>query len=325
VVAQDQETGRVLEVEGQAVVSATGAWTDEMRARLGWPPRLRLLRGGHLIFPRQRLPLTQAMTLFHPQDRRFLYVMPWEGAVLLGTTDLEHRYSLQDEPRIDLAEGTYLLEAARRWFPSFDLGQSDIISTFCGVRPVVNTGRKDPDKESRDHVVWSDKGLVTVTGGKLTTFVFLAQDALKAARKYITWADPGRQAAGQAAGGLAAQPVRAGVEPRLRRRMTGRYGADGLKILEQSPKESLETVGNTGFLWAELSWAARTEQVVHLEDLLLRRTRLGLLLPDGGSSLLERVREAAQPGLGWDDQRWQEEAARYLSLWAEAYSPRLIG
>ncbi|MFZ3078354.1 MAG: glycerol-3-phosphate dehydrogenase C-terminal domain-containing protein, partial [Bellilinea sp.] len=74
-------------------------------------------------------------------------------------------------------------------------------------------------------------------------------------------------------------------------------------------------------LWAELRWAARAEQVVHLEDLLLRRTRLGLLLPAGGLAEFERIREVCQPELGWSDQRWQMEVSNYLSLWQRSYSP----
>jgi glycerol-3-phosphate dehydrogenase len=106
-----------------------------------------------------------------------------------------------------------------------------------------------------------------------------------------------------------------------RRRLLGRYGADAAALVVAAQPGELDPIPPTNFLWAELRWAARAEGVVHLEDLLLRRVRLGLLLPRGGRDLLRRVREICQPELGWDDARWEAEAAAYLDLWDCSYSP----
>ena len=153
-----------------AVVNATGAWADRLRGEVGGRPRIRPLRGSHLLFPAWRFPAAQAVTFRHPLDGRPLFAYPWEGLTLLGTTDLDHPAPLDEEPSIAAAEAAYLLEGARAAFPSLSLTARDAVSSFAGVRPVIGTGKARPSEESRDHVLWEEAGLLTVTGGKLTTF-----------------------------------------------------------------------------------------------------------------------------------------------------------
>lgn len=172
VALRDEVSKENVEVRGQLVINATGVWADELRSQMGRSPRMRRLRGSHLIFPSWRFPLAQALSFFHPADNRSVYVLPWEGITLVGTTDVDHEHSLAEEPHISYSEGEYLLEGVRTNFPSLNLTAKDILSTFSGVRPVINTGKANPSKESRDHVIWNDNGLVTVTGGKMTTFSF---------------------------------------------------------------------------------------------------------------------------------------------------------
>ncbi len=180
VVARDALTGRTIEVQARAVVNAAGPWSDRLRAEVGAAPRIRPLRGSHLVFPAWRLPVAQALTVLHPADRRPVVIAPWEGATLVGTTDRDHLDPLDHEPHISAEEFAYLIDLAREWFPSLDLGPADVVSTFAGVRPVVGSHSKDPTCESRDHVVWNEAGLLTVTGGKLTTFRLIAADTLSA-------------------------------------------------------------------------------------------------------------------------------------------------
>jgi glycerol-3-phosphate dehydrogenase len=120
---------------------------------------------------------------------------------------------------------------------------------------------------------------------------------------------------------FAAQADQMGLDPALQLRLLGRYGHAAIDLLCTAGANELSPIANTPFQWAELRWAARTEQVVHLEDLLLRRSRLGLLLPCGGIGELPRIRSICQPELGWDDQHWQSETAAYIDLWQRAYSP----
>jgi glycerol-3-phosphate dehydrogenase len=112
----------------------------------------------------------------------------------------------------------------------------------------------------------------------------------------------------------------AGLDRTVRRRLLGRYGAHAGALVRAAQPGELEPIPDVGALWAELRWAARAEAVVHLDDLLLRRVRLGLLLPHGGQALLPRIRAICQPELGWDDATWQAEEEAYLALWQQHYS-----
>ncbi len=106
----------------------------------------------------------------------------------------------------------------------------------------------------------------------------------------------------------------------MRRRLIGRYGADVTHLIAAAQPGELTPIPGTPLLWAELRWAARDEGVVHLDDLLLRRVRLGLLLRRGGETYLPAIRAICQPELGWDDARWEAEAAAYRALWQAHYS-----
>lgn len=324
VAVRENSTGHTVEVRSQAVINATGVWAQSIRSLPGGRPRLRPLRGSHLVFPHWRFPLALAVNFLHPADGRPLYVFPWEGVTLLGTTDLDHDHSLEDEPRISPVEGRYLMEGVRHYFPSLNLADSDVLSTFSGVRPVVDTGKKDPSRESRDHVVWSENGLITVTGGKLTTFGLLAGEALSHARKYIRRTSAPAQTSAEKKYGSNGFPAPAGTNEAQSRRLTGRYGPDAGRLINESCPGDLKTIPCTETLWAEIRWAAGHEGVVHLDDIMLRRTRLGILDTEGGTRFMHRIREIVQPAAGWDDRRWEEEVSRYIDIWRNGYSPQLI-
>ncbi len=306
------------DVYARVIINATGAWADCLRGQVGAQARIRPLRGSHLIFPAWRLPVAQAISFLHPLDRRPVFIFPWEGITLVGTTDLDHDQSMNDEPSINLEEVAYLMAAVEAEFPSLNLALEDVAATFAGVRPVIGSGKADPSKESRDHVVWEENGLLTVTGGKLTTFRLIALDALKAARHRLPDAPPMDTKT----------PVLNQVDVTLpgnldeaaRRRLLGRYGADAPALVAAARPGELEAIPGTHHLWAELRWGARAEGAVHLDDLLLRRVRLGLLLPGGGQSVLPQIRVICQAELGWDDARWEAEEAAYLALWRRCYS-----
>ncbi|MBN1661249.1 MAG: glycerol-3-phosphate dehydrogenase/oxidase [Anaerolineae bacterium] len=312
--------GRTADVYARVVVNATGAWADGLRQQVGTPPRIRPLRGSHLVFPAWRLPVAQAVSFLHPVDRRPVFLFPWEGVTLVGTTDVDHEQPLDEEPRIGPDEVAYLMAAVESQFPSLDLAVDDVISTFAGVRPVIGTGKADPSAESRDHVVWQESGLLTVTGGKLTTFRLIALDVLDAVRHAL----PDLPALSPDVPVLdrvdVPLPRANGLDEVARRRLLGRYGADAPRLVEAAGAGELECVPGTDTLWAEVRWAARDEGVVRLDDLLLRRVRLGHLVTGGGKALLPSIRAIAQPELGWDDARWGEEEEAYLDLWHNYYN-----
>ena len=106
---------------------------------------------------------------------------------------------------------------------------------------------------------------------------------------------------------------------KVRRRLLGRYGAEAPALAAAAEPSELEAIPGTNVLWAELRWAARSEFVEHLDDLLLRRVRLGLLAPQGGIDQLDKIRAIVQPELGWSDARWKDEAQAYIHQWQTCY------
>lgn len=319
----DQLDGAGYEVRARVVVDAGGAWAGQLGAG---GPKLRPLRGSHLVLPAWRLPLAQAVSLMHPQDGRPVFAFPWEGATLVGTTDVDHGDGLAREAAITRGEVDYLLAALRAQFPQLDLDTPDVLATYAGVRPVIDHGEHGaPSREGREHTVWTGDGIVGVAGGKLTTFRAIALDTLAHARSQLPgWHD---RLEPRPVFTPAVTPVARGrIACSLLRRLAGRYGEHAQALLDAAQDGELETVPGTETAWAELRWAARAEAVQHLDDLLLRRTRLGLLLRGGGAAHLGRIRAICQDELGWDGERWRSEEAAYLALWEAHYSlPRGSG
>ena len=301
------------------IINATGAWADQLQNQgpSDQPLSIRPLRGSHLVVPWQRLPVTCAVSLFHPDDKRPVFAFPWAGTTVLGTTDLDHRDDLSHEPVIASTEVAYLLKVATALFPGAQLTTNDVVSTWAGVRPVVTDGQgKAPSKENREHALRRDKGLISVAGGKLTTFRCIAREALQAAlgdASPFTVRPDGRPVFSQAQAPARPDTIRHATW----RRLTGYYGS---ALVQLCVDAELAEIPGTDVLWAELTWACCHEQVIHLDDLLLRRTRLGLILPNAGAALLPEIRQHCQPVLGWDDQCWQQEVERYLALHQHAYA-----
>lgn len=311
---EDAITKHKMHVRARVVINATGAWAERLHDGSG--QKLRPLRGSHLVLPAWRLPVAQAVSLMHPTDGRPVFAFPWEGVAIVGTTDVDHRGDLQTEAAITTDELHYLLAALAFQFPDLGITRDDVIATYAGVRPVIDSGKSDPSSETREHAVWKEEGLLTVTGGKLTTFRLIALDALHHAAPML-----GR------ALDLAPRPVfeeaaplqALGITRGMRLRLCGRYGAHAQALVDAAQAGELELFPGTCTLWAELRWAARVEAVMHLEDLLLRRTRLGLQLRKGGAEHMARIRAVCQTELGWDDARWEREQRDYQALWERYY------
>lgn len=312
--------GGETRVRASRVVHATGAWTDRLRRQLGGDQRIRPLRGSHLVFPFWRLPVAVSLSLIHPRDHRPIFIYPWEGVTVVGTTDLDHDDDLQKEAVLNQQEMDYLLEAAHYAFPDSGVGAEDLISTWSGVRPVVSDASagksKDPSKEKREHVIFDDQGVISVAGGKLTTFRLIALEVLDRVRGDMPRRDSRE---GDARNVFAPAPDiarPAGITARQWHRLRGHYGSRVEEVLGEG---LLDPIGQTDTLMAELVWSCRHEQVHHLDDLLLRRTRLGLLLPEGGRAWLESIRTHCQPVLGWSNEQWQAEVERYQGIWHRYY------
>lgn len=312
-------SGETLELTARVVVNAAGPFSDDLRAPLGVPARIRQLRGSHLVFSASRFPVPEALTIFHPRDKRAMFVIPWEGVTLVGTTDIDHSGSQSGgEPFCSQEETTYILEAANALYPDLALSRADIISSFAGLRPIIRGTAENPSKESRAHEVWNEHGLITITGGKLTTFRIMAQDALR--QVFATLALPARIPPRSSFFDCIQRDVTSTLPAQMQNYLAGRYGAAYQALLSAAKPGELERIPDTPNLWAELRWAARAEAVDRLDDLLLRRARLGLLLGEGLRPLMPRVRTIVQPELGWDDARWQREENAFWKIWQAYYS-----
>ena len=308
-----------IAVSAPIVINATGAWADRLQQQCPseQPLSIRPLRGSHLVVPWQRLPITCAVSLFHPEDKRPVFAFPWAGTTVLGTTDLDHPGNLDQEPVITEQEVHYLLQVAEHLFPGASLTARDVVSTWAGVRPVVTDGQgKAPSRENREHALRQDKGLISVAGGKLTTFRQIAREALEAAL------GPDGSHRLRADDQPVFQPPADLDRPTAVRHLTWQRlkGYYGPALTELCRNADLTEVADTGVLWAELEWACQHEQVQHLDDLLLRRTRLGLVCPAGARTLLPELQKRCQRLLDWSDDRWQREVERYLSLYQQAYA-----
>ncbi len=312
---RDQIGEHRASIRARLVVNATGIWSDHLRGSLGHRPMIRPLRGSHLFIPWWRLPVAQAVNVNHPLDGRPVTIAPWEGATIVGCTDLPFDGSLNDEPAITPEEVGYLMGALAKGFPSLELTLDDVIATHAGVRPIVDAGDTNPTSMSRDARVEFDRGLLTVAGGKLTTYHSMALDALRAVPPAVL-----NMPLPEDLPPLDQIHVSLDLPQPQRSRLVSRYGNVAAQAVGAVMPGDLDEIPGTKTIWLELRWASQAEAVVHLDDLLLRRTRLGLLLANGGRSLLPRIRVTCQPVLGWDDERWQAEEERYLNIWSRYYS-----
>lgn len=308
----DAGTGESFAMRAATVVNATGPWSDRLRARVDGRPQLRPLRGSHFVFPFHALPVARAITLFHPDDRRPLFAIPWQGATVFGTTDLDHEQPMDEPPRMSAAESDYLIAAARHYFPARGLNAADAYSAFAGVRPIV---RGEPgasaSEESRESAIDVEKGLITVTGGKLTTFRVTAHEVL--------------ERVGEALGRRFALDTDAPIIHTL----APARGDDGGRAVRHGPayaamaaaEDDGQRLGATDYCRRELRFALMHEAVAHLDDLLLRRTRAGLLLERGGIDELPQLQALVCDTLGWDSERWEREVDRYLAHWQQVHAP----
>ena len=177
--------------------------------------------------------------------------------------------------------------------------------------------------ESREHIVWVDKGLITVTGGKLTTFRRLARDALKAAKPFLP-SDKYKSTRIPLFSNAPDTPEKDyGLSAQMWRRLYGRYGKAANDLVSKAAAKDLVSIPGTHTLWAELPFVAEHEQVRHLSDLLLRRVRVGLLTPLGGKAYLKRIKKLCRSVLPWDKKRWRKEIRQYLEQWNTAYAAPL--
>jgi glycerol-3-phosphate dehydrogenase len=332
-IVRDLETGASHRVTAGIVINAGGVWTDEVRHRLGLKGRrVRPSRGIHLILPSALVPITVAVTLPSPDDGRPVFLVPHPEGVLLGTTDHFHDGEL-DDPRPSADEVGYLLRAAQAAFPGRSIEHHDILGTFAGLRPILDIHADDPSEASREEDVWEENGILTVSGGKLTTWRSTAEEAVDEAISRLpeeTTRRVGRcMTKGTPLAGLAPRDLgdrlRAAhdLEPAVAAGMARRLGALAWSSVNvaRGRSELRPLYPGLDLCAAEVHAHCRWGAVLHLDDLLLRRVRIGMWEPETARALLPQLRPILRRELGWSFKDWQREREsfeRALEGWTMA-------
>lgn len=325
----DQLTGDDRTVDAGAVVSAAGVWAGEVHglgAQAGQPPlRVVAARGIHLVFDRVDLPVNAAVVLpsVRGDDRR-LFVIPWGPQVYVGTTDDPHDGGL-DDVTVSRDDADYVLEALTAAF-GVDLTLADAVGAWVGLRPLLEgaDGAATADLSRRHTVLEGPPGLLSITGGKLTTFRAMAADVVDRLAAERGWR---RRSATTdlrlgSAGPVAVDRARvrraaaeAGVDPWFADGLHHRHGVRAVDVLALA-REHDETgplVAGLPYLEGEVRWAARHERAGRLDDVLSRRLRLSTRHRHaGGRAVITWAAEVVGDELGWDARRRDAEVAAYL-------------
>jgi glycerol-3-phosphate dehydrogenase len=309
--ARDVETGYEFQASAKVVVNATGAFSDLLRvkAEADAAPIIVPSQGIHLVFDSSFLQGDSAILVPHTSDGRVLFAIPWHGHTLVGTTDTPIA-AAQLEPVAMEQEIEFVLATAARYLSRAPT-RADVLSVFAGVRPLVRaSGTASTAALSRDHVVHIDRsGLVTICGGKWTTYRHMAEDCVDQAAT------------------LAQLPERACVTNHLNihgfhsaAKQFGSlsvYGSDAYeirKLIEADAQLGEPLHGQLPYLKAEVVWAARCEMARTVEDVLARRTRALFLNARAALEMAPAVADLMAPELGWDAEMWARQLAAFRNV-----------
>lgn len=324
---RDVESGRIGSVRARVVVGCTGVWSDFLHEMAGVPRpyRVRASKGVHLLVPRERIESSTGLIL--RTEKSVLFVIPWGEHWVVGTTDTPWDLTLE-HPAATRADIDYILSHVNEVLHR-PLTDDDIVGVYVGLRPLLAPADDDAastTKLSREHQVAHPlPGLVTVAGGKYTTYRVMAEDAVDEAAadlplvvpSSVTEDVPLLGAAGYHAtrNREAAIAARYGVPREAVARMAGRYGDLVEEVLQPSLSDASLTKpvpGAPHYLMAEIRYAVTHEGALHLDDLLARRTRISVDTSHRGVESAPAVAALVGPLLGWSAAREQEEIAAYL-------------
>ena len=335
--ALDGESGERFLVRAANVINATGVWADELRpqelhdeAEL---PRIRPSRGTHITLRHADLPLIGG-AIVPAGSGRSIFALPWLGHTLIGTTDNDYDGPL-DHVEPSSEDVDYLLSAVNEFFGA-ELGAKDLTGAFAGVRPLISTGdpKKSVDISRKAELYETSSGMITITGGKLTTWRRMAKMTVDRLVLRDASDAPCRTQEiplGQAVA-VEELPRVEGVPEDSYAPLAARYGHAAHEVLALAAERgelAQPIVADRPDLLAEVALAARHEQARSLGDVLLRRTRLGLLAarelcdgPDGRSEAVARVADVLAGELGWSVERTRGEVERFRE---EARAEGLLG
>ena len=323
--------GGEIDVRARVVVNATGVWADDVRAldEETHPDSIRPAKGIHIAVPWPRLRNDIAAVVPVRHDRRSVFVVPWpgldgtvggEGSVTyIGTTDTDYDGDV-DDPQCTAEDVAYLLNAINHAIRE-PLDEGDVLATWAGLRPLVRdaSNSRTADLSRRHRVLVSEGGMITVTGGKLTTYREMAEDAVDAAVAGL--GEPLRRRARRSrTRSLALRGAEGWREARERdARLADRYGGEAGVVeamIAADPTAGEPLVAGLPYRRAEALYAARYEMAVDLDDVLSRRTRSRLLGRDATAAAADDVAELLAPELGWSEDERAAQAARFRAALA---------
>jgi glycerol-3-phosphate dehydrogenase len=320
--AVDLESGAELVVRGRQLLNATGVWTDRVQSLAGRGEiRVRASKGVHLVVPRDRFHADTGLIL--RTEKSVLFVIPWGRHWIIGTTDTDWELDLA-HPAASGADIDYLLARVNRVLAQ-PLGRDDIEGVYAGLRPLLHGESEATSALSREHAVTqSVSGLLTVAGGKYTTYRVMARDAVDAAARNLPRATApscteriplvgaeGYEALWNRRAQVAAE---AGLELARVERLLQRYGARLPEVLApglEQPEWLRPLAGAEDYLAAEIRYAATHEGALHLDDVLTRRTRISIETFHRGTACARAVADLLGDVLGWTDVDRRREVAHY--------------
>ncbi|MGH7619786.1 MAG: glycerol-3-phosphate dehydrogenase/oxidase, partial [Gemmatimonadaceae bacterium] len=287
-------------VRAKVVVRATGPWTGNVHGS----------KGAHIALPRDSIGNRQALALLSPTDGRVFFALPAGAHAIIGTTDTFTRAS-PDMVHATNDDVRYLLAAASRFFPAANLAEHDVVSAWAGIRPLLPTSDDTPGGATREHLVATDKaGVVTVTGGKLTTYRVMANDAIEAALAGLgatTTKDPTETA--PLPGGdfwsldaLTGEALREIHDRSLAEHLTRTYGTRWRAVwtVVREPGCAGRLDDALPYVAGELLYSVKSELACTLADLLVRRTHIAFETRDHGLAAAEHAAAVVGPLLGWN-------------------------
>ncbi len=319
--AHDTLSGKQYTVYARIVVNATGPWTDTLlqlddpRA----PQRMRPTKGIHLVVPREKLGAASAVAFPSNADGRLLFVIPWGEFSLIGTTDTDYAGDF-DAVHADAAEVAYILAATNHAFPASPLAQRDVISTYAGLRPLVKQPGKNATKTSREHNIWtSASGLMTITGGKLTTYRAMAQELVNlvaarlrdefgviAKKPCVTARLPLTESVCESGPCDLPRDVLAHLD-----RVYGPAAACVANVTCRDPRASQRVVENLPYIWAQVRYAMEHEMALTITDILARRMHILNESREHGLAVASRLALCLGEFLDWDSPRIEKELRAY--------------
>jgi glycerol-3-phosphate dehydrogenase len=323
-VAIDTLTGATLRIAARVVVSAAGAWTNDVSRLVNsnHSASVRGTKGAHIAVPRDRIGNRGALTLLSPIDGRVMFVLPSNHLTIIGTTDTGYDGPL-DDVRATHADIGYLIRSANSFFPGAHLAPSDVVAAWAGIRPLVASEGGDPASTSREHAIkWFTPAILGITGGKLTTYRSMAEEAVDMVvralgRQRIPVTTAGVPLPGGGFGSLDDELLAAETavgNAKLAEHLVHAYGSewrDVWRLAESDRSLAQPILEELPYIHAELLHAAMYEMPMTLSDVLIRRLHIAFETRDHGLAVAEHAARTLAHILGWDEERIIGELQRY--------------